>query len=334
MRRKICKILITGGAGFIASEIARQAIEEGYRVIVVDKLTYAGDFARLNDISGELKFYKADICNKNQINSIFKKENPDIVLNLAAETHVDRSILCSLDFLETNIRGTQVMLEASKKYGVKRYIQVSTDEVYGDITKGQFFESTPIAPSSPYSASKASADLFVRSYIRTYGFPAIIVRPSNNYGPWQYPEKFIPVIIYKALKGEKVPVYAKGQNIREWLHVTDCASAILKVVKSGRDGEVYNVGSGNERENIAIVNKILGILGKPQTLVQFVKDRPGHDLRYSLNCRKMRELGWEPRIDFDTGLKSTVIWYKENLDWLEGKVRYLRNYWRKVYKCQ
>ncbi|MDO8662328.1 MAG: dTDP-glucose 4,6-dehydratase [Candidatus Omnitrophota bacterium] len=347
MRKRIPKILVTGGAGFIASAFARSVIARSeatkqspfLQVIVVDNLTYAGDLKRLGRKRGLSPkgtvpfFYKVDICDKKQIARIFKKEKPDIVVNFAAETHVDRSILDGDKFLTTNILGTQNLLEAAKEFGISRFVHISTDEVYGDIKRGRFTENSPLNPSSPYSASKASADLLVKSYIRTYKFPAIIVRPSNNYGPWQYPEKLIPVIIYKAIKNEKVPIYAKGLNVREWLYVDDCASAISKILEKGKPGEIYNIGSGNECKNIEVVKKILDILGKPHSLIKFVQDRPGHDIRYSLDSSKIRrELGWSPEISFDTGIKKTVNWYVANFSWLETKAKILRNYWKKVYK--
>ncbi|MBU0503139.1 MAG: dTDP-glucose 4,6-dehydratase, partial [Candidatus Omnitrophica bacterium] len=330
------KILITGGAGFIGSEFVRQLMGTvpAFRglslkkIIVVDKLTYAGDLKRLQ-ITGivpmtgtvpesaigsllgdcpvkcsqgtvpEFKFYKSDICNKKAIESIFKKEKPNIVVNFSAETHVDRSIQDSSPFISTNIQGTQVLLDCVRKYKIEKLIHISTDEVYGDIEKGKFNEDSPLIPNSPYSASKAAADLLIKSYVRTYGFPAVIVRPSNNYGPWQYPEKLIPVVIYKALKNEAVPVYAKGMNVREWLYVSDCAKGIQFILKKGKIGEVYNLGSGQERTNLEVVKKILDILGKPHSLIKFVQDRPGHDVRYSLDSSQIRRLGWKPEQAFD-----------------------------------
>lgn len=330
---KKIKLLVTGGAGFIGSEFVRQVIKRGYKVIVVDKLTYAADLERLKEVEGKYTFYNADICNKNKIGKIFQQEKPDQVVHFAAESHVDRSILDSDEFIKTNIQGTQILLDKAKKAGIEKFIHISTDEVYGDIIKGQFYETTPLNPSSPYSASKAAGDLLVKSYMRTFQFPAIIVRPSNNYGPWQYPEKFIPVIIYKALKNEKIPVYGKGLNVREWLYVSDCSEAINKVLRKGKIGETYNVGSGNERKNIDVVKKILDVLGKPHTLIEFVQDRPGHDMRYSLNFTKLKkEISWTPKVSFDKGVQETVNWYRSNSDWLEEKVNYLKNYWKKVYK--
>jgi dTDP-glucose 4,6-dehydratase len=327
------RILISGGAGFIGSEFVRQIVKHGYKIVVMDKLTYAGDLARLKDVRGKIDFYKADICNKRDISRIFKQSRPNVVVHFAAETHVDRSILGSDSFIKTNIQGTQNLLDVCRIYNIGKFVHISTDEVYGDIRKGKFKENTALSPSSPYSASKAASDLLLKSYIRTFGFPGIIVRPSNNYGPWQYPEKFIPVIIYKALNNEKVPVYAKGLNIREWLYVSDCAAAIIKILHKGRIGETYNVGSGFEKRNIEVAKAILDILGKPHSLIEFVKDRPGHDYRYSLDFSKVKnELGFLPKVDFKTGIQKTVIWYKENFDWLESKTAYLKQYWKEVYK--
>jgi len=327
------KILITGAAGFIGSEFTRQIVKLGYKVVAVDNLTYAGDLARLKEVKRRIYFYNCDICNKSKVNKIFKDNKPVAVVHFAAETHVDRSILGSDSFIRTNIEGSQNLLDVSRAYGVKRFVHISTDEVYGDIKKGQFYESTPLNPSSPYSASKAAADLLIKSYIRTFGFPGIIVRPSNNYGPWQYPEKFIPVIIYKALNNQKIPVYAKGLNIREWLYVSDCAEGIIKILRNGRMGETYNIGSGFEKRNIDVAKAVLNILGKPHSLIEFVKDRPGHDFRYSLNSSKVkRKLGFSPKVDFETGIKKTVAWYKENFNWLKIKTVYLDKYWKNVYQ--
>ncbi len=247
-------------------------------------------------------------------------------------THVDRSIQDATSFVETNIKGTQLLLDASKRFNVKRFIHISSDETYGKIEEGKFTENSPLMPNSPYSASKAAADFFVRAYIYTYNFSAIIVRPSNNYGPGQYPEKFIPVIIYKALRNERVPVYAKGKQIREWLYVQDCVRAIFVVLNKGKLGEIYNIGTSNEKKNIEVAERIIEKLGKSKDLIQFVKDRPGHDFRYSVNCDKLKKLGWMPKNDFDQGLDKTINWYQENKKWLDKKARSLKNYWKKVYK--
>lgn len=332
MRTKLYKILVTGGASFIGSEFVRQGIQKGCRIIVVDKLTYAGDLQRLKEVAGRFKFYKTDICNKSRLDSILKKEKLDSIVHFAAESHVDRSIRDASPFIETNIAGTQILCDLSRKYRIKRFIHISTDEVYGDIIKGSFTEESPLKPNSPYAASKASADLLIKAYMRTYGFPAIIVRPSNNYGPWQYPEKLIPVVILKALKNQEVPVYAKGENVREWLYVSDCAAAIFLILEKGRTAEVYNLGSGEEKKNIHTVRSILRLLGKPETLIRYVEDRPGHDLRYSLDFSKLKALGFRPQINFEKGIKEVVQWNLKNSGWLESKLRFLAAYWKKVYR--
>jgi dTDP-glucose 4,6-dehydratase len=336
MREGLSKILVTGAAGFIGSAFARLLLNrdcsagtvpegdcpkqynlKGLSLIVIDKLTYAGDLARLKEVKGRYKFYKADICSKRQMESIFAKEKPQIVANFAAETHVDRSILDSVPFIETNITGTQVLLDASRKYGISKVIHISTDEIYGDIPQGEFLENTTLNPSSPYSASKAAADLLVKSYIRTFKFPAIIVRPSNNYGPWQYPEKLIPLAVLKILRGEKVPVYAKGENVREWLYVEDCASGVLQIMEKAKAGEIYNLGSGQEKQNIEVVKAILSIMKADESRIEFVKDRPGHDIRYKLNSQKVqREIGWQPKVQFEEGIRRTVEWCLSNKKWL------------------
>lgn len=281
-----------------------------YKVIVLDKLTYAGDLARLEEVRDKYKFYKADICDRNRIEQIFKKEKPEILVHFAAETHVDRSIKDASPFIKTNVLGTQVILDISKKYKVKKFIHISTDEVYGEINKGRFNEKSPLSPNSPYAASKAAADLLVRAYMRTYHFPAVIVRFCNTYGPWQYPEKFIPIAISNAMKNKEVPVYGKGLNVREWLYVGDCVVAILKIIRKGEIGEIYNVGSDIEKKNIQVAKSILNILNKPYRLIQFIADRPSHDRRYGLDSAKFKkELGRQPMLDFDSGLKNTVEWY-------------------------
>ncbi|MFH1508108.1 MAG: dTDP-glucose 4,6-dehydratase [Candidatus Omnitrophota bacterium] len=326
------KVLVTGGAGFIGSAFTRLAVKQGYKVVVVDKLTYAGDLARLEEVKGKYKFYKADICDQKAVADVCKKEKPEAIINFAAETHVDRSILDAGVFLKTNIFGTQVLLDVSRKYKIKKLIHISTDEVFGDIKKGKFTESSPLKPNSPYAASKAAADLLIKSYVRTYNFPAIIVRPSNNYGPWQYPEKFIPVIIYKAMKNESVPVYAKGTNVREWLYVDDCARGILLALSKARLGEVYNIGSGQEKTNIEVAKSILSALARPHSLIKHVQDRPGHDLRYALDSSKIKKLGWSNQINFKAGIGLTLDWHKKNSVWLFNKAKYLKGYWQKVYK--
>jgi len=331
MRKNLHKLLVTGGAGFIGSEFIRQSISLGKKIVLVDKITYAGDLERLKVVKNKFKFYKIDICNKNKLDSVFRKEKPAAVINFAAETHVDKSILESKSFIDANIGGTQVILDLIKKFNISKFLHISTDEVYGDIAKGKFLESSSLRPSSPYSASKAAADLLVNSYIRTYNIPATIVRPANNYGPWQYPEKLIPVIIYKALNNAKVPIYAKGLNKREWLHVSDCVKAILLILEKGKTNAVYNVSSGQEKSNIELAKTIINLLGKNNNLIKFIKDRPGHDYRYASKALNLKKLGWGPKVKFNAGIKSTVSWYLENKSWLNHKVKYLKNYWNKVY---
>ncbi len=327
------KLLVTGGAGFIGSEFVRQAVDKGYKVSVVDKLTYAGDLKRLKEVEDKITFYKADITNREFIEHIFKVEKPDVVVHWAAESHVDRSILDASPFIETNVKGTQVLLDVAKENNIKQFINIATDEVYGELgEEGQFYEDTPLVPNSPYSVSKASADMLGRAYYKTYGLPVITVRPSNNYGWWQYPEKLIPVVILKALNDEPIPVYGTGQNVREWLFVSDCAEAVFEIIEKGKEGEIYNVGSGEERRNIEVVKAILSILNKPEDLITFVKDRPGHDFRYSLNTDKIeREIGWKAKVKFEEGIEKTVKWYLDNMDWVEKKLKYLKEYWNKVY---
>ncbi|MDD5560649.1 MAG: dTDP-glucose 4,6-dehydratase [Candidatus Omnitrophica bacterium] len=328
MRKRIPKILVTGGAGFIGSAFVRLLIGDTSPIgsrnvpVVVDRLTYAGDLKRLEEVKGKFKFYKADICSKKAVASIFAKEKPDIVFHLAAESHVDRSIHDATPFVETNIKGTQVLLDASRKYNIKKFIFVSTDEVYGEIANGKFNENSPLKPNSPYAASKAAADLLVQAYIRTNNFPAIIIRPSNNYGPWQYPEKLIPLAILRILEEEKVPVYGKGLNVREWLYVDDCVRGIMTVMRKGKIGQAYNLGSSCESKNIDTVKLLLKTLGVSQKRFEFVKDRLGHDIRYSLNSRKItRQLGWKPTVKLEQGLKLTVDWSLKHQSWLKSKLK-------------
>lgn len=320
MRKGLHKILVTGGAGFIGSAFVRQVAKSGYKIAVIDKLTYAGDLTRLKEVRGKYKFYKADICNQRQIEPIFSKESPDFIVNFAAETHVDRSINNAMPFIKTNVIGMEVLLAASRKHKIRKFVHISTDEVYGDIIKGEFSEGYPLNPSSPYSAAKAAADLLLKSYIRTYNFPGIIIRPSNNYGPWQYPEKLIPLAILKIFTNKKIPVYAKGKNAREWLYVEDCAAGIIKVLEKGALGEIYNIGSNQEKQNIEVVNSLLRIFKKDKTNIEFVKDRPGHDFRYKLNSAKIRkETGWVAQVKFEDGLNRTVHWSLRHKDWLLSK---------------
>ena len=309
-------ILVTGGAGFIGSNFIRYILKTSKcRVINLDKLTYSGNLSNLKDLKNNprYKFVKGDICNKRLVASLVKR--CDGIINFAAESHVDRSIKDATEFIRTNIHGTQILLDAAKKYRIKRFIQISTDEVYGSIKKGSFNENSPIKPNSPYAASKAAADLLVRSYFVTYKSPVIIVRSSNNFGPFQYPEKVIPLFITNSIDNKRLPLYADGSNVREWIYVLDNCDAINYVFNHGKIGEIYNIGSENELKNIDLTKKILKILKKSQNLIKFVKDRPGHDKRYALDSSKLRKLGWKPKKKFDKALGETVNWYKENTKW-------------------
>ncbi len=295
-----------------------------YRIICVDKLTYAGNLSTLTSVmtNPNFRFVKADICDRKAINQLFEEEKPDMIVNFAAESHVDRSINNPGIFSETNILGTDVLMDACLKYGIKRYHQVSTDEVYGDLPLDRpdllFTETTPLHPSSPYSSSKAAADLLVLSYFRTYGLPVTISRCSNNYGPYQYPEKLIPLMIVNALNNQQLPVYGNGQNVRDWLYVEDHCRAIDLVIHKGREGEVYNIGGHNEMANINIVKLICKELGKSEDLITYVADRKGHDLRYAIDPTKIyTELGWLPETKFANGIKKTIQWYLDNHQWRE-----------------
>lgn len=335
-------ILVTGGAGFIGSNFVYHMLETypEYRIVCLDALTYAGNLSTLKDAmeNKNFRFVKGDITDKEFIDGLFNEEKFDIVVNFAAESHVDRSIENPDVFLKTNILGTQVLMDASRKYGVKRYHQVSTDEVYGDLPLDQpelfFTEETPIHTSSPYSASKAGADLLVLAYHRTFKLPVTISRCSNNYGPYHFPEKLIPLIISRALNDEKLPVYGKGENVRDWLYVVDHCIAIDRIIHDGRVGEVYNVGGHNERTNLEVVKTILKELGKPESLITFVTDRAGHDMRYAIDPTKIsNELGWEPTTTFDEGIKKTVKWYLDNKDWWENILSgEYQNYFKQMYE--
>jgi dTDP-glucose 4,6-dehydratase len=316
------KLLVTGGAGFIGSEFVRQAVKRGYEVSVIDVVSYAGDIERIKKVEKKVSFYQADIGNIDLMRYIFQTVKPDTVVHWAAESHVDRSIVDAAPFLRTNINGTHSLLEASRRSGIARFVNISTDEVYGELEAGgSFIETTPLNPNSPYSVSKASADMLGRAYFRTYGLPVITVRPSNNYGPWQYPEKLIPVVILKAMRNEKIPVYGRGENVREWLFVSDCANAIFSVLQQGKPGNVYNVGSGEEKRNIDVVREILRLMGRKERLIEFVEDRPGHDFRYSLDSTKIRrQLGWKREVSFEKGIKATLQWYMDNMSWVESKI--------------
>ncbi len=307
------RLLITGGAGFIGSNFARYMLGKypEYQIINLDKLTYAGNLDNLADISDNpnYSFVEGDIADRKLVDELASKV--DVIINFAAETHVDNSIEDSLAFLQTNVIGTQVLMEAALKHKHPRYIQISTDEVYGDIEEGLFTESSILKPSSPYSASKAAAEMLVMSYVRTYGLPAIISRCSNNYGPYQYPEKVVPFFIKKLINGEKAPLYGDGSNIRDWLHVLDHCKAVDLILQEGKIGEIYNIGANNEHSNLEITKKMLKILDLPEERIEFVKDRPGHDIRYAIDATKIRnELGWKPEVDFEEGFHDTVMWYK------------------------
>lgn len=321
------KFLITGGAGFIGSNYMHYVVNKypNDYFVCLDVLTYAGNYNNIKDLEEKenYKFVKGDITDRDFIDKLFSDENFDIVVNFAAESHVDNSIKNPGIFLTTNIIGTQVLMDASLKYNVKRYHQVSTDEVYGDLPLDRpdllFTEDTPIHTSSPYSSSKAGADLLVGAYHRTFGLPTTISRCSNNYGPYQFPEKLIPVVISKALKNEKIPVYGTGENVRDWIHVHDHNIAVDMIVRNGKVGEVYNLGGHSERTNLTIVKTILKQLGKSEDLITYVEDRKGHDLRYAIDSTKTeKELGWNRSYTFDSGMKETIDWYLNNTDWIDN----------------
>ena len=322
------KIIVTGGAGFIGSNFIFYMLKKypAYRLICLDKLTYAGNFSTLSAVMAEpaFRFVQADICDSEAVNKLFAEEQPDIVVNFAAESHVDRSISEPGIFLQTNIMGTATLLDACRRYGIRRFHQVSTDEVYGDLPLDRsdlaFSEASNLRPSSPYSSSKASADLLVLAYHRTYGLPVTISRCSNNYGPYQFPEKLIPLMLAKALADKPLPVYGDGKNVRDWLYVEDHCRAIDAIIHKGRAGEVYNVGGSNELPNIEIVKLICKQLGKPKGLITHVADRLGHDRRYALAANKIaNELGWRAEVPFAEGLRRTIKWYLENQAWWNGE---------------
>ena len=319
-------ILVTGGAGFIGTNFVKYMLIKypDYKIICLDALTYAGNLENLADVidNPQFKFIKGNIVSRKNVFDLFEQDKPDMVVNFAAESHVDRSIDNPGIFLETNIIGTQVLMDACRKYGIKRFHQISTDEVYGDLPLDRpdllFTEETPINPSSPYSASKASADLLVLAYHRTFKLPVTISRCSNNYGPYHFPEKLIPLMITRALADRPLPVYGNGENVRDWLYVEDHCNAVDLIIHKGREGEVYNIGGHNERSNLEIVKAILKELNKPESLITFVTDRPGHDLRYAIDPTKIyNELGWLPKTKFDDGIKQTIEWYLENRPWWE-----------------
>lgn len=309
------KILITGGAGFIGSNFVHYMLKHHpeYEIVVLDKLTYAGRKENLQDVLDKITFVKGDICDKEVVEKVVK--DCDFVVNFAAETHVDRSIIEAGSFVLTDVFGTYNLLEACRKFDVKRFMQISTDEVYGHILEGSFKEEDKLNPRNPYAASKAGADLLVKTYFETYGLPVVITRSTNNYGPYHHPEKFIPKCIIYALLNKKIPVYGTGKNVRDWLYVEDNCEAIDLVLHKGKNGEIYNIAGKQELENIEVVKTILRLMGKPEGLIEFVKDRPGHDLRYSLDISKIEKLGWKPKTTFEEGIKKTIEWYKGNEWW-------------------
>jgi dTDP-glucose 4,6-dehydratase len=331
------KIFVTGGAGFIGSNFIRHvlSLNKGYHIVNYDRLTYAGNLANLESIADrpEYSFVKGSICDANAVEEAMR--GCDAVVHFAAESHVDRSIYEPAPVIDTNVTGTFIMLQVARKLNIGRFVHISTDEVYGDMAPGAFAnEDSPLKPSSPYSASKASSDLLVLSYVRTYGFPGLITRSSNNYGPFQFPEKFLPLMITNIFDDKPLPIYGDGKQQRDWLHVEDNCRGVLAVLEGGRVGEVYNIGGLDIEENLTIARTLLRLIGKPETLLTYVKDRPGHDRRYALHCDKMeKDLGWKPAIPFEAGLQKTIDWYKSNAKWMAG-VRdgdYL-SYYEKYYE--
>jgi dTDP-glucose 4,6-dehydratase len=338
MKINMKKILVTGGAGFIGSNFIKLLLAEfDYEIVNLDSLTYAGNLENLKEIENDSRytFVRGEIQNKELVSEIIEKHKIDGIINFAAESHVDRSILDAKPFIDTNIQGTLALLESAMAHKVKRFLQVSTDEVYGSLGKeGLFTEQTPISPNSPYSASKASADHLVMAFVNTFDIDALITRCSNNYGPYQFPEKLIPLMILNAQEDKKLPVYGDGMQIRDWIHVEDHCLGIITVFEKGRTGEVYNLGGNCEKPNIEIVKTILSSLGKTEELIEYVKDRPGHDRRYAIDSSKIKaELGWTPQVKFEQGIKDTIEWYLNNSDWC-GNLRsgaYM-DYYKKQYE--
>jgi len=331
------KIFVTGGAGFIGSNFIRHvfSLKKDYKIVNYDKLTYAGNLTNLAEVAENphYSFIKGDICDGVAAEAAMK--GCDAVVHFAAESHVDRSIYEPGPAIETNVTGTAVMLQVARKLQVGRFVHISTDEVYGDMLPGAFAnEDSQLQPSSPYSASKAGSDLLVRSYVRTYGFPAVITRSSNNYGPYQFPEKFLPLVITNAMDNKSLPIYGDGKQQRDWLHVEDNCRGVLAVLERGRIGEVYNIGGLDIEDNLSLVKRVLGLMGKPESLLTYVKDRPGHDRRYALRCEKMeKDLGWKPAIALEDGLRRTIDWYKNNSEWMAGvRGGDYRSYYAKYYE--
>ena len=313
------KLFITGGAGFIGSNFIRYILNKykDYKVLNYDKLTYAGNLDNLKDIEIDTRyrFIQGDICDAKLLESIFKKEEFDYVINFAAETHVDRSILDPDIFVKTNVLGVNTLLEVVKKYGVGRFLHISTDEIYGSISDGSFFEDDKLSPNSPYSASKAGADLLAMAYYKTFNLPVLITRSSNNFGPYQYPEKLIPLFITNLIEGKKIFLYGNGENVRDWIYVIDNCNGIDAVLHNGKIGEIYNIGGGNEKTNIEITKLILNYFNKGEEFIEYVPDRLGHDFRYSLGTKKIEDIGWKPQYDFNSALQETIKWYGNNINW-------------------
>ncbi|MDF1498578.1 MAG: dTDP-glucose 4,6-dehydratase [Patescibacteria group bacterium] len=330
------KLLVTGGAGFIGSNFIHHILGKypNYKVVNIDKLTYCGNLDNLEKVENHnnYKFIKCDICDSEKIDEIFEEEKPDFVINFAAETHVDRSILEPYSFTNTNVIGTHVLLETAKKYGIERFLHISTDETYGSINNGKFKEDDILMPNSPYSASKASADLLARSYFKTFSLPVVITRSSNNYGPYQFPEKVIPLFVSNLLENKKIPLYGTGMNIRDWIYVQDNCEGLDAVLHRGDDGEIYNIGGGDEKTNLELTKIILNELGKDESHIEYVEDRLGHDLRYALNIEKVSKIGWQPRHTFEDAIKETIKWYKENKSWWKKlKKEAFSEYYKKQY---
>jgi len=330
------KLLITGGAGFIGSNFIHYILGKypHYKIVNLDKLTYCGNLDNLKKVENDprYKFIKGDICDKEKVDEIFEEEKPDLVVNFAAETHVDRSILNPDIFTKTNILGTHILLETARKFKIKRFLHISTDETYGSLKSGKFKEDDILAPNSPYSASKASADLLVRSYYKTFSLPVIITRSSNNYGPYQFPEKVIPLFISNILENKKIPLYGTGKNIRDWIYVLDNCEGLDAVLHNGEAGEIYNIGGGNEKTNLELAKIILSELGKDESQIEYVDDRLGHDFRYALDIEKVKKIGWQPRHSFEEAIKKTIRWYLENKDWLKKlKTKEFDKYYEKQY---
>ena len=332
-------LLVTGGAGFIGSNFVHYmlAAHQDLRIVNLDKLTYAGNLENLRAVEKESRysFVHGDICDAGLVRSLLLEQKIDAIINFAAESHVDRSILGASEFVRTNVMGTTVLLEAAKEHPLVKFVHVSTDEVYGSLgPEGRFTEASPLHPNSPYAASKASADMLALSYQHTFGLPVVITRCSNNYGPYQFPEKLIPLMIANALNDKPLPVYGDGGNVRDWIHVADHCSAIDAVLQEGVAGRVYNIGGNSERKNIDVVRIVLQTLGKPETLITYVKDRPGHDRRYAIDGAKIeRELGWRPSVAFETGIARTIAWYRENTSWWQRIISgEYKEYYQRMYQ--